>query len=125
RRASQHVRWTVAPACSFDPHTSRAPGIRSRLPPPCPAGQRSTALLYWGLDITPNRVYSRVIVVYAAVFLIKVKVSKSRLVSDDLHRAVVQTITDCQNATTDARHAAGTAHIMLRVLLASWRAMET
>ncbi|GAA93480.1 hypothetical protein E5Q_00121 [Mixia osmundae IAM 14324] len=69
------------------------------------------------------------IVVYAAVFLIKVKVSKSRfsqlVVSDDLHRAVVQTITDCQNATTDARHAAGTAHIMLRVLLASWRAMET
>ncbi|GAA99939.1 hypothetical protein E5Q_06642, partial [Mixia osmundae IAM 14324] len=124
RRASQHVRWTVAPACSFDPHKLRA-GHSYTPSPPCPAGQRSTALLYWGLDITPNRVYSRVIVVYAAVFLIKVKVSKSRLVSDDLHRAVVQTITDCQNATTDARHAAGTAHIMLRVLLASWRAMET
>jgi hypothetical protein len=37
---------------------------------------------------------------------------------------LLQSIADCQRASTSRKHAAGTAHIVLRVLLASWRARE-
>ncbi|KAH8918335.1 hypothetical protein BT69DRAFT_1338248 [Atractiella rhizophila] len=68
-------------------------------------------------------------VLYSAVFLLKVKVSNSRfaqLVDDDeLLRLLLQAIDDCQGATVSPHHAAGTIQVMLKALLASWRAMKT
>jgi hypothetical protein len=66
--------------------------------------------------------------VYAATFLLKLKASNSRfsqlVTGEEVSSLLLQSIADCQRASTSSKHAAGTAHIVLRVLLASWRARE-
>ncbi|KDE06812.1 hypothetical protein MVLG_02849 [Microbotryum lychnidis-dioicae p1A1 Lamole] len=67
------------------------------------------------------------LILYGAVFLIKVKVSNTRFSqlvdADELQQLLVQAIYDCQAATCSPRHAASTACTMLRALLASFKAM--
>ncbi|SCV73644.1 BQ2448_6074 [Microbotryum intermedium] len=67
------------------------------------------------------------LILYGAVFLIKVKVSNTRFSqlvdADELQRLLLQAIYDCQAATCSPRHAASTACTMLRALLASFKAM--
>lgn len=67
------------------------------------------------------------LLLYAAVFLIKVKASNTRfssLVDDgELQHRLTQCIVDCRNAGAGERHASATCSIMLRALLASWKAI--
>ncbi|KAL8276774.1 hypothetical protein RQP46_010830 [Phenoliferia psychrophenolica] len=67
------------------------------------------------------------LLLYAAVFLIKVKASNTRfssLVDDgELQHRITQCIVDCRNAGAGDRHASATCSLMLRALLASWKAM--
>lgn len=69
------------------------------------------------------------LLLYAAVFLIKVKASNTRFSSlvdtEELQHLLVQAINDCQAATCSQKHAAATCMIMLRALFASWRAMRS
>jgi hypothetical protein len=68
------------------------------------------------------------LLLYAAVFLIKVKASNSRFAqlvdSDELQALLLQSIADCNAATCSHKHAASTCMIMLRALFASWKAMS-
>lgn len=69
------------------------------------------------------------LLLYAAVFLIKVKASNSRFAqlvdSDELQALMLQSITDCNAATCSSKHAASTCMVMLRALFASWKAMSS
>lgn len=68
------------------------------------------------------------LLLYAAVFLIKVKASNTRFAqlvdSDELQGLMLQSISDCQAATCSSKHAASTCMIMLRALFSSWKAMS-
>jgi hypothetical protein len=68
------------------------------------------------------------LLLYAAVFLIKVKASNTRFAqlvdSDELQVLMLQSIHDCQAATCSSKHAASTCMVMLRALFASWKAMS-
>ncbi|KAK4051785.1 hypothetical protein OIO90_004609 [Microbotryomycetes sp. JL221] len=67
------------------------------------------------------------LLLYAAVFLVKVKVSNTRFSdlvdAQELQTLLLTNIQDCQAATCSERHAASTCHTLLRALLASWKAM--
>lgn len=67
------------------------------------------------------------LMLYAAVFLVKLKVSNTRFAelvnSEDLERLLSQAIQDSQAATFTDRHAAATSHTLLRAVLASWKAL--
>lgn len=69
------------------------------------------------------------LLLYAAVFLLKVKASNTRFTqlvdSDELHMLMLQSIHDCQAATCSSKHAASTCGTMLRALFASWKAMSS
>jgi hypothetical protein len=66
--------------------------------------------------------------VYAVTFLLKLKASNTRfsqlVTGEEISELLHQSISDCQQASTSSKHAAGTAHLVLRVLSASWRARE-
>ncbi|KAI5474642.1 Zn(2)-C6 transcription factor [Pseudohyphozyma bogoriensis] len=75
------------------------------------------------------------LLLYAAVFLIKMKASNSQFTSlvnsEELEGILSTAISDCGNARGGAgrnadggENAAGTCEMMLKALLASWRAME-
>lgn len=67
------------------------------------------------------------LMLYAAVFLVKLKVSNTRFAelvnSEDLERLLSQAIQDSHAATFTDRHAAATSHTLLRAVLASWKAL--
>lgn len=69
------------------------------------------------------------LMLYAAVFLVKVKVSNTRFAelvdSDELQSLLLQAIGDCQAAASSDRHAASTCYTLLRALFASWKAMSS
>lgn len=69
------------------------------------------------------------LLLYAAVFLLKVKASNTRFAqlvdSDELQTLMLQSIHDCQAATCSSKHAASTCGTMLRALFASWKAMSS
>lgn len=69
------------------------------------------------------------LLLYAAVFLIKVSASNSRFAqlvdSEELQALMLQSIADCNAATCSSKHAASTCMIMLRALFASWKAMTS
>ncbi|KAK4047607.1 Phosphatidylinositol 4-kinase pik1alpha (PI4-kinase)(PtdIns-4-kinase) [Microbotryomycetes sp. JL201] len=68
------------------------------------------------------------LLLYAAVFLVKVKVSNTRFSdlvdADELQKLLITNIQDCQAATCSERHAAATCNTLLRALLTSWKAMS-
>lgn len=68
------------------------------------------------------------LLLYGAVFLVKVKVSNTRFAelvdSDELQALLLQIIADCQAATSSDRHAASTCYTLLRALFASWKTMS-
>ncbi|KAM0752863.1 hypothetical protein T439DRAFT_184423 [Meredithblackwellia eburnea MCA 4105] len=67
------------------------------------------------------------LLLYAAVFLLKVKASNTRftsLVDDEaVQQRMTQCIIDCRNASAGEGHASATCAFMLRALLGSWKAM--
>ena len=67
------------------------------------------------------------LLLYAAVFLVKVKASGTRFAelvdTNELQMLLVQAIQDCQAATTTDRHAASPSYTLLRAVLASWKQM--
>ncbi|GAA5942811.1 Zn(II)2Cys6 transcription factor [Sporobolomyces koalae] len=69
------------------------------------------------------------LMLYAAVFLVKVRVSNSRfsqlVASDELEQLLLTVMRDCQVAAQgDLRHSAMTCLLMTRALGASWKALE-
>ncbi|GAA6064356.1 hypothetical protein JCM10212_001837 [Sporobolomyces blumeae] len=69
------------------------------------------------------------LLLYATVFLVKVRVSNSRFSqlvdSDELEQLLLTVMRDCQIAAQgDPRHAATTCLLMTRALGASWKALE-
>lgn len=68
------------------------------------------------------------LLLYGAVFLIKVKASNTRFAqlvdSEELQTLMLQSIQDCQEATCSSKHAASTCMIMLRALYSSWKTMS-
>lgn len=65
---------------------------------------------------------------YAAVFLLKVRVSESRfsqlVAGEELERLIRQAIDDCSSAMISERHATGSVARMFKALLATWRKMN-
>ncbi|GAA5884889.1 hypothetical protein JCM16303_005337 [Sporobolomyces ruberrimus] len=69
------------------------------------------------------------LMLYAAVFLVKVRVSNSRfselVASDELEQLLLSVMRDCQVAAQgDLRHSAGTCLLLTRALGVSWKALE-